>query len=1397
MAQSMETMEELEESNGSVDTSDFDDVATSADWHDVGGEAYKKKASQPLALSADEEDDSSYDDDILLLPKSRKTQKVDEELKKQDEQLRALVKGMPENYEALADTAVMTKKEQKEIKKIKSEWHRISGESAKAHVENLSKARDFLEEEEDVGEELAKPRSRETQKLEDNARRQRRQVEATIQETSDATGALKITKVLSKKERKATRKTKDEWHQVEEDTAKAFSTRLDTTKDYMEDQSDDEGGPKRKSILSRSLEESTRKQQDLVDDMVFDAPDASGALEKIRVFDNRQERRETGKTRREWHDINSAMKRSHDDHNLYRQNEDHTELQIESITVVSPSPRYDDLTPPTTEQTSSKAKAKTKNVAPMSAYPIYDAPVADEDDDSQSKEPILVLKQRISIPGTHQPIEDPEELEPLDTQQKHEWHGVNPVHSHSNPRGSYRQNEEKRTKSHTSVISQEDNEEPKGEKTGKGPEKKTPYRPFEESKKVRKDSSKQGKKPRRSRDGKGSKNSRSIRNDSNFGWQRVSKHSRHDSSKTDPPSINKKNTEPPKDRSISEGNERVVKLSSPMVEQQVSRKERSDANQSETPHTEESFVAVPRQGTMPNGPFDTRPELTAFNHRPLNDEEKASTNEENDVKATAKQPAHDDQIQLAERSRNANHSPGDERIASRKKESDVKQTEKPPSHDKVKLPERSQNVTDPSGTRPEINLFNHHPVDVSAPDTSPPKADEDQACQDEQDDMTTQSEDRHIVRQASRRTLLRRKLEDRRETLASMFHATQEYTLGTENEILDLKKKLALSQALVQMLEVENSDLERRNHFTGSHIRILKPDDDRAKDLELKIKKLMEQRDTAVMECHELRILINGSCDVCRKRFDYHREYTMDYSTRNPILTKRQERKTSAFEWLTAGLAEETGSVKSEGDFNLTRYRMADPDNISMDTTLPESHPPEKGSTIQFVPFQWLSTRLAPNAHQVADIHDNPHRNDPPDVITYKNHEKKDKEPEQQDVNERQPSDTANGPQNYSSNNCSNAMMDQMSTLPSATPNKSASSRLPVSFLGNLLPEKVQDEFSTIVAPSTTSVSTKKAKSFFSSLFGEKVDEETTFAGIDASRTVKLKEGDTRQPRKIGVGLRGEQVLDDMEIFNSIMLISQDTNNSSAKNGNGNRRGFGLGDEKFNEEEHNLRLLSALGEGSSKDVGSKSRNILPLHAEKFDDEDRDSRLLGLLTESNMKKNTVDGSPTSAKVQVRQSGHEYLFSPMSKISSPFSAHESSPRKPVSTNKGRRGGSSSVNYLGRFSVVPDSPNTSAVPECPLPASHPDQNSGSPMGKNPRFLLLNNQLVDDELEAERPWQRDSGTRTTRRPPSKSSFMGDKGSDKKADDSSIPSAGDMTGDGGEEDFDRIAALLAIEGLQ
>eukprot|EP00934_Nitzschia_sp_Nitz4_P007252 Nitzschia sp. Nitz4//scaffold174_size87051//72247//79476//NITZ4_005121-RA/size87051-snap-gene-0.107-mRNA-1//1//CDS//3329538908//7242//frame0 len=785
---------------------------------------------------------------------------------------------------------------------------------------------------------------------------------------------------------------------------------------------------------------------------------------------------------------------------------------------------------------------------------------------------------------------------------------------------------------------------------------------------------------------------------------------------------------------------------------------------------------------------------------------------------------------------------------------------------------------DPFAMRPVVNPFSHRPPEAGPFAERPPV--QQLSTDDESDNMTTQSEDGHLAKQASRRSLLRQKVHDRREALSNILHTTKEATWHTDNEVLDLKRKLALSQALVEKLELENEIVKKESVLAMAKAQstLLIQRQNREQELEAKIFELMNQRNEAVLECHELRILLMGSCDMCRGRFDQHKQYAMDFSVRNTILSKREGKKSSAFEWFTGGLADETEGVKLESNGKRAKSRRLDLDALSLDATLPDIMPSFGASNE--TPMHWLSDKLFRNRSEHKKSETTSHRPMIEEVIAYadkpdnSNASSKQEtqqshvgaaslpgvsdddllkmvatelEVSQEDTEEVQALAAAQDLASPDLSNSENHVMQPLSedlgvteSAPAvAAPFQAAPSNRK-SFFSNLFGERVEEDFTTLQQAKPQQPAAPKKSNFLSSLFGERIEGDAEFAGLNSSNDAKPAGGLGLEEGPESATLRGEKVLDDMAIFNSLLASE-----ASAKKKPSSTKRFGLSDEMFDGDSRDTAILSS-------PVARKSKEKFGLSSEMHDEDTRDAFLLSQGTKSKEEKfglsdemlddDTRDATILSPGLQRRESGDGLLdgsgspeglgaekfdenthdaklleilgdakpsstttpvhskgkfgmpkgLSPTSKLTSPFSS-QASRNKGMLSNKGRRGSTQAASYLGRFAAGGGNKDESVSP-VPLTGG---VSAGNRM--KPRISMMNHVPMDVELEGERPWRSDSGPKSRTSSSSAAPVLEEDvevSIRSPSDDRPTVEQTHSDDDDDEGDLDHIAALLAVEGM-
>ena len=673
--------------------------------------------------------------------------------------------------------------------------------------------------------------------------------------------------------------------------------------------------------------------------------------------------------------------------------------------------------------------------------------------------------------------------------------------------------------------------------------------------------------------------------------------------------------------------------------------------------------------------------------------------------------------------------------------------------------------------------------------------------EEDDDEKSTQSVDRHLVRESSHRRLLRKQVADRREALSSILQATKKHALPEEDDLLDLKRKLALSQALIQKLELKNDAIRRQAvlDVARAQMVLLEQRDNREKELEKQIKELMQERNAAVHECHELRILIMGSCELCKRRFDGTKQYFMDHYVRNTVLSSRERPNSSAFEWFTGNLSEEaldleiTPAFRSSGSF--------DPETISLGAST--------ASNFKTTPLTWLSDKLfgSQEDYTHTDLCAIPIRSINletlgvskegtilrDDAIAAASGSGAIASQENQtlvDVNETsvdydrntsnegmsvegnvldEGTSPANDTVDHSSiqlesdTSSSNNLTTSSSTIGNNAASQNMETKKNRSFFSSLMGEKVADEFSSLSLPTGILEKKDNSKRFsiFGSLRGEKVKEDKLFSGLspslafiseeDTSGAIRKKKNDAKSRSGL-LGLKSEQVLDDMDLLNSLVSITGHTSNgvvsapkkrglSGLKNEKVNddliddhllrtsgapliknstakpKSRSSLSQETVNVEAHDDQLLSLLNQGSTpskQELMSKSKDRPTLSQETVNVEEYDDQLLSLLGASIQPNSIQQGKPENNLVELKdenenladkhilqaakqhiteQSPPSYAspVKPRKKLSmagSNLTSPFAGGRKRLST---KREGSSSSKYLGKYRSSSPSPGT----------------------------------------------------------------------------------------------------------
>lgn len=1655
MAQTTETIEMLDDVDESV-AENSTHLETKRYWQDVTGEdndAHEKKIARHFEQSRDE---SSDDDFEVTRPKSKKVRKVEETMKKQQEDLRAVLEQTPDANEALIAKKVLTSKERKETKKPRGEWQDIAGEATK--VATLRLDRNDADDEED--DQILVSPTRDTRRLEDNARKQERQLRETVKGTPNANEALSPTKVASSKERKQLKQSKKEWHDA---TGGTLSLRRNGSDESDEEEAD---VPKKDSREARKLDAATKRQKDMVREALANTATPGSALDTPSAQIESQERRDTkiradssveaeslslqifsrpstfnsttkygesksipnereatkqhngpkiieqepnipksdlGDKGHNWHNVSprqhiSKSRKRYDENDDVKNNKgkdlEKQKRTSEKAKSNSPTPidnaRKAKRVPSVDEghnstpgkqanehsqgkklkkerkRDRSRSKSKTRkprgrakgdqNVdwqrvasqhAPKSSIPSKkDDQVTKNEEKSPSK---ASSSDRIKQKESRKNNFDNTDL----MQTEGQWHSIDsrgkstdmqlvytetdaekslrsePGKSNSEPTDNSCQSLDDQD-SVTSALHDDVNlEVAPGGWTGIDPNRPgsggrnwrattlSPSKSKESSfgatdnKATRVDSASGQSLDQGQHVGSKTTNDTDM-TEANGGWTGIEVN-RPISGKSGWNSKSEEETVP--DLVVEETRKKAVDSNERSKESRDDRRIRGDTNLPEAPGgwTGIELKRQDRADHYPNRALDgevaTSPKQTENGnlHQRSNQNESTSFSRRSDenigeenvrVHNNPKLPRHTgdnpsnhretavstleleqtdvqdhDQRHMAGEAIKPDNDNNQSYVETKQnvREDGISSSDKSPTPFKAKgdSVEPSSGVEiiyegarGPFETRPKLNPFSYRPPEPG-PFASRPGARkrEESELDDESDNMTTQSEDRHIVRQSSRRSLLKKQVHDRREVLATMLHATKETTWSAENEVLELKRKLALSQALVEKLEIENAQVKREAILSTSEAQsvLLTQRHNRELELEKRIQELMDQRNAAVLECHELRRFAMNTCDICRMRFDEQKEFVMDHSIRNSILSKRKIKKLSAFEWFTGGLAEETESVKSEHSKRESRIRRPDAETVSLDTTIPDSSSLPEIHNFTEAPFYWLSEKIFAKQNDAIQKR-NVEQPMIDEVIAYT--EENENMPSQDTTGglarETSPTEGVTGEEERrgvvaEKDACSTSDLvftqgfnvDKSSNITSydqgkkkgdssaaavtetARPidhrlsqshptNRPSGSSLPKkSFLSGLFGERVEDEFASIKAqkPQSDILETipqsGAKKSFFSSLFGERVDDFTAFARIVPTHPPDPKPANEGKS-KGGAGLRGEQVLDDMAILNSLMSISEHKSVKKAEDearlvglneGQKRQRRLGLSEEKFDDEYRDEIILSPMKRSSAEKQQNgnaampQEKETIGLRAEKFDDRTRDIQLLQSLKASE-KDNPALISPVFKKGKMQSSTHASGgsgLSPVSKMASPFTVQEMSPRKRVLSNKGRRG-SSAVSYLGRFSS-PGNPGRDKS-HSPLPdvadASKKQNEDGTPRKTKSRMSMMNQVPMDVELEGDRPWRSDSGK-------TESNFalptIGGLDEESESSDNLALEVGTEVDECDEEDLDQIAALLAVEG--
>ncbi|KAL3920138.1 MAG: hypothetical protein SGILL_003413 [Bacillariaceae sp.] len=531
------------------------------------------------------------------------------------------------------------------------------------------------------------------------------------------------------------------------------------------------------------------------------------------------------------------------------------------------------------------------------------------------------------------------------------------------------------------------------------------------------------------------------------------------------------------------------------------------------------------------------------------------------------------------------------------------------------------------------------------------------------DDKSTQSVDRHLVRESSHRRLLRKQVADRRESLQTILQATKRQAVPEEDDLLSLKRKLAMSQALVQKLEIEKVEITRQSvlDIARAQMTLLEQRDNRERELEKQLSNMMEERNAAVDECHRLRVFINGTCEMCKSRFDESKQYFMDRYVRNAVLATQEHPKASAFEWVSDNLSTEALDLETNTAFRSARG--VENENFSLGGTQSESD----AASLKATPLLWLSEKLFQGQGDPEINHPAAREEIPFDSIDVEHGVGK----EQQDPSRA---------------------IDHTKADTKSNSKKG--------FFGSLLGEKVADEFASLAMPSNIEHTTEAPTrfSFFGNLRGEEVKEDPIFSGQSLTAIAEEKEQEPKKKKRLG--LRDEQVLDDMELLNSLKVLGNELGESEMKTAK-NTRCFGLKEEQVYADPLDTAIINAAS--VSKTVRqAPSTEAKPksfLRQEMVDVDKHDDQLLALLGQSSTATN-----PTAGKV-LRERG---LLSPReSSFKSKANANQlagSNLSSPF-TWKRNRGKSKSKDetappkLLGKYRSTSPSPNAGSRPALSL--------------------------------------------------------------------------------------------------
>jgi hypothetical protein len=549
------------------------------------------------------------------------------------------------------------------------------------------------------------------------------------------------------------------------------------------------------------------------------------------------------------------------------------------------------------------------------------------------------------------------------------------------------------------------------------------------------------------------------------------------------------------------------------------------------------------------------------------------------------------------------------------------------------------------------------------------------------------------------RRLLRQQVNSRREVLTSMLHATTKNTHSTENELLDLKRKLASSQALVQQLEVENAQIRRQAVLDVARVQMIVQTKrhNRETELESQIKELIIERSAVVQENHGLRMMIMDSCAACQNRLP-DREFEMDDSVRRTIMGRRSVRRSSAFEWLTGNLSEEAqdreeASSAASRKLNPKGRRFHDEsDTYSLTSTLPDTGSIARSSLPTFgeAPLHWLSSKILKKEGQEKD---DISESDPPmieEILTYNtvSADANDDEHKSSSSVHAHGKNSANAVKTSDTGNASSVHPKLLASA--SVPTNSYTSDVKSVERHMAADKKADGSFVSNGSVSGEQASTSKhvfvqvphpakKKTFFGSLRGEKVEDEFPPLALQAEQQTKLaKEKQTAAKGRFSLfgSFMAEQVENDIPLLpghaagvkpilqdkpeNGISKDSDNGKGGKTASGATRKKGFfGFLDEQVDDDEDLSRLVPSSAAkararvSATNNLSCQEVQLVGLSGERLNEErvEDDSSARRENDASSVQSSSLGSSNSAEESLVRKTGESNVKRTGGKVGSP--------------------------------------------------------------------------------------------------------------------------------------------------